>query len=206
MRYLALIPLLCVGAATFCVTAFRVDADSRATNAAAVVTPSTTDVSINEVDAERAVRASHRAFYTAPPTIPHDLIPASAGDCLTCHREERQYFGKMSTRTPHPHLTNCTQCHLPAKPAFVEVEPDVVATSREGLASPADGTRAHVVAPPTMPHRKLLREDCQSCHSHQSPFTSMRGPHPERTSCTQCHVAVSTHEFLLEDAAMLPTN
>lgn len=202
MRYLAVIPLLCAGAISFCLTVFQVDAET----APPTLSPSARVVDIDPVIAEeRAARASRRAFYTAPPVIPHELFPASAGDCLTCHREEGIYFGKVSSKTPHPELVNCNQCHLPSRPAFAEVEAESPPTTWKGLESPTDGTRAHVVAPPTMPHRKLLREDCQSCHSAQSPFASMRGPHPERSSCTQCHVAVSNHEFRIDHSALLPT-
>jgi nitrate reductase (cytochrome), electron transfer subunit len=202
MKYLALIPLLCAGAITFCVTAYRADADSQAAPESATHLETDTN---DAVVAERLARASHRAFYTAPPVIPHDLYPSSAGDCLTCHREEGQYFGKTSTRTPHPHLTSCTQCHLAGKPIFTELESENVDTSWKGLETPLEGTRAHLVAPPTMPHRKFLREDCQSCHSHQSPLVSMRGPHPERSSCTQCHVAVENSEFEIDRVRSLPT-
>ena len=202
MRYLALIPLLCAGAATFCVTAYRADADSPG---AAAVTASHESTEGDVEYAERAARAANRAFYTAPPVIPHELYPSSAGDCLTCHREEGTFFGKTSTRTPHPQLTNCTQCHVASRPVFSETEAGGIETSWKGLDSPTEGTRAHLVAPPTMPHRKFLREDCQSCHSHRSPNVTMRGPHPERSSCSQCHVAVENSEFEIERVRSLPT-
>jgi len=204
MRYLAVIPLLCAGAISFCLTVFHVGAETTHSTSSDSGQPGAveTDPAIVE---ERSVRASRRAFYTAPPVIPHELFPASAGDCLTCHREEGIYFGKVSSKTPHPDWVNCNQCHLPSRPAFAEVEAETAPSTWKGLDTPTDGTRAHVVAPPTMPHRKLLRENCQSCHSAQSPFASMRGPHPERSSCTQCHVAVSEHEFRIDHNALLPT-
>ncbi|MCF6284919.1 MAG: hypothetical protein L3K26_07000, partial [Candidatus Hydrogenedentes bacterium] len=154
--------------------------------------------------AARAARATHRAFYTAPPIVPHDLYPASASNCLVCHSKKGTYFGKISPRTPHPQLTNCTQCHLPSKPAFVYVEADLVETSWKGLETPTAAPRANRVIPPTMPHRKFMREDCQSCHSYQSPYTSMRTPHPQRMNCAQCHVPAADTEFTIEKARKLP--
>ena len=195
MKYLALIPLFCAGVVTFCVTSSLVNAESGQNSAVNVD---------SVVDAGRAARIAHRAFYTAPPVIPHDLYPASPNDCLTCHRKEGAYFGKVSPRTPHPQLTNCTQCHLSSKSAFPEAKAEPVETSWQGLDTPTTGSRANLVAPPTMPHRKYMREDCQSCHSHQSPYNWMRTPHPERTNCIQCHVPVAKTEFRIEKARELP--
>lgn len=215
MRYLGLIPLLCAGIVVFCVTTFEIVEEPQAI--AAEMAEKSSDGVVSplqpiEVDpnvalriaTEREERASRRAFYTAPPVIPHELFPASAGDCLTCHEKEGQYFGKFSPVTPHPHLTNCNQCHLPGAPAFAEVEATPAETSWKGLESPLEGTRANIVAPPTMPHRKFLRESCLTCHSAQSPYQSLQCPHPERTSCTQCHVAVGENEFLLQSERQLP--
>lgn len=202
MRYLAVIPILIAGAVTVCFTTFQADAQYKPP--VRLATPGEEAGLEARIAEERATREEHRAFYTAPPVIPHELYPVSAGDCLTCHREEREYFGKISTKTPHPQWTNCNQCHLPSRPAFTELEADPVDTSWQGLQAPTDGTRASVVAPPTMPHRKAFREDCQSCHSHRSPFVSLRGPHPERVSCTQCHVPLAEHEFRLESGEKLP--
>lgn len=202
MRFLAMIPLFCLGAVTFCLTTVHGEADIPVADALSAEV-------LYDVDgafvAEREFRDGNRAFYTAPPVIPHDLYPVSAGDCLTCHREEAVYFGKKSTRTPHPDWVNCTQCHMSARPIFEFVEADTVPTTWQGLSDPGEGTRAGVVAPPTMPHRKFLRENCQSCHSSESPFLSMRGPHPERSNCVQCHVADSTQEFQIDIQRALPT-
>jgi len=154
---------------------------------------------------EREARAARRAYYTAPPVIPHELFPASAGDCLTCHKQEGQFFGKISPVTPHPQWSNCNQCHLPSAPAFKESEPVTLPeTTWQGLATPTDGTRAHVVAPPVVPHRQFLRESCLTCHSFRSPYASLRCPHPERTNCTQCHVSAGENEFRLDKEKLLP--
>lgn len=215
MRYLGFIPLLCAGVVVFCVTTFGMGEEPRAL--AAGIRPELPDSSppptpsaerdpnvALRIATEREARASRRAFYTAPPVIPHELFPASAGDCLTCHEKEGQYFGKFSPVTPHPQLTNCTQCHLPGTPAFAEMEATPAETGWKGLEAPLEGTRAHVVAPPTMPHRTFLRESCLTCHSAQSPYLSLQCPHPERTSCTQCHVSAGENEFLLDAEKALP--
>jgi nitrate reductase cytochrome c-type subunit len=166
--------------------------------------PSVDPALLQEIDRERLERASRRAFYTAPPVIPHELYPASAGDCLTCHQKEGVFFGKKSPVTPHPQLTNCNQCHLPSAPAFTALSADPVESTWHGLDTPLDGTRATVVAPPTMPHRLFLRESCLSCHSQNSPYQSLRCPHPERSNCNQCHVSSGNGEFVLPDEKTLP--
>jgi cytochrome c-type protein NapB len=56
-----------------------------------------------------------------------------------------------------------------------------------GLASAGVGKRAWPGAPPTMPHRLWMRDQCASCHGpagHAGSATS----HPARQSCHQCHV------------------
>jgi nitrate/TMAO reductase-like tetraheme cytochrome c subunit len=83
------------------------------------------------------------------------------------------------------------------EPAVGEAVEDVENTF-QGLKQPEDGSRANVVAPPTMPHRSTLREDCLSCHSPESPYESLRTPHPDRKSCRQCHVDDGETEFKLQ--------
>jgi cytochrome c-type protein NapB len=76
-----------------------------------------------------------------------------------------------------------------------------------GTKAPLKGTRAWPQAPPTMPHRTLMREDCLSCHGPQGLF-GLRTPHPDRRSCTQCHVPsaeLDQHLFFPEFAGGKPT-
>lgn len=214
MRYLGLIPMLGVAVFVHCITSVGQERAAIAATPAGPTTQEATPLSLapaqdpelaRQIAEERAARASHRAFYTAPPVIPHALYPASAGDCQTCHKKEAQYFGKTSPVTPHPQLTNCTQCHLPSAPAFEKSGPVTPPeTTWQGLSTPTEGTRAHVVAPPVVPHRQFLRESCLTCHSYRSPYVSLRCPHPERSNCAQCHVSAGENEFRLESETELP--
>lgn len=132
-------------------------------------------------------RADRRAFYTAPPVIPH-RIGGSDRDCIACHQQERDFLGKRSMRSPHPEWVNCQQCHVRgASDVLVEIE-GRVANDWQGLAEPHEGSRHHAYAPPTMPHRLFLREDCASCHSDSHPRSEQRVEHSERANCQQCHV------------------
>jgi cytochrome c-type protein NapB len=62
-----------------------------------------------------------RAGPGAPPTIPHTTW--FRNDCMSCHG----LLTRPGTRTTHPWLTNCTQCHVPSaaldQVAFPEVRP-----------------------------------------------------------------------------------
>jgi cytochrome c-type protein NapB len=49
-----------------------------------------------------------RANPGAPPTIPHHTWMRQ--DCTSCHG----LITRPGTRTTHPWLTNCTQCHAPS--------------------------------------------------------------------------------------------
>jgi cytochrome c-type protein NapB len=50
------------------------------------------------------------------------------------------------------------------------------------------GSRAHPGAPPVIPHKVFMRENCLSCHSGPGGREEIRTTHPERTRCMQCHV------------------
>ena len=72
-----------------------------------------------------------------------------------------------------------------------------VSSSYEGLAQNlAAGDRATPGAPPRIPHRVLMRENCLACHDGPGAREAVRTDHPERSRCRQCHVPVeSTAEF-----------
>jgi hypothetical protein len=55
-----------------------------------------------------ADRARNRAYDGAPPTIPHHTWMRE--NCTSCHG----LVTRPGTRTTHPWLTNCTQCHAPS--------------------------------------------------------------------------------------------
>jgi cytochrome c-type protein NapB len=139
-------------------------------------------------------RAQRRAFYTAPPVIPHEVEDdRDASSCLGCHEEVNDFGDRVSVQTPHPQFTNCTQCHVRS------VNPLAKAPGLEngflGLEEPKQGRREHAQAPPTIPHRLFLRENCVTCHGGENPDQAVRAPHPERSNCRQCHVADRTMEF-----------
>ncbi len=142
------------------------------------------------VDEDR--RAMLRAFYTAPPVIPHELESQDFKDCLLCHLEVTKFEdGRTAPETPHPQLSNCLQCHVPSQPGGNQK----VGSTWRGLEEPKRGDRWFTVSPPTIPHRIFLRENCLSCHDPENPDTRLRTPHPQRTSCLQCHVPNRSIEF-----------
>ena len=54
------------------------------------------------------------------------------------------------------------------------------------------GDRATAGAPPRIPHRLLMRENCVACHDGPAAREEIRTDHPERDRCRQCHVPVET--------------
>lgn len=182
MKNLAIITLIAIGAALIAVSSSRVIAESE---------PADTDLR----DTEQEQRNALRAFYTAPPVIPHPMYGNDPRECMFCHSDVRQTPKGTTMMSPHLHLNNCLQCHVrnesnlgapdaPAKNAF------------EGLKTPGKGSRWSITSPPTIPHRQFLRQDCLSCHNPDSPYESMRTPHPQRSQCNQCHVQ-SAPEFIV---------
>jgi cytochrome c-type protein NapB len=137
-------------------------------------------------------RATLRAFYTAPPVIPHEVESRDSKDCLRCHLNVTKLEdGRVAMQTPHPQFSNCLQCHAPSLPGG----PQEVASTWEGLEEPKRGDRWFWTSPPTIPHRLYLRENCLSCHGPQNPDMRLRTTHPERTQCLQCHVPNYANEF-----------
>jgi nitrate reductase cytochrome c-type subunit len=131
-------------------------------------------------------RADNRAFYTAPPTIPHELDEQNEDSCLDCHEDgmmvsESQY----APATPHPEFSACLQCH-PTQVANFGSDDGSLVNSFEGLAEPTEDLSGKKGAP-MMPHRLFLREKCLSCHSGDHPDENMAAPHPKRKNCIKCH-------------------
>ncbi|HJN18818.1 MAG TPA: hypothetical protein QGH10_25160 [Armatimonadota bacterium] len=143
-----------------------------------------------------AKRSDLRAFYTAPPVIPHEVTTErNSKACMVCHKNVLKLGDRVSVRTPHPKLRNCLQCHVRAAvPEWMISQPSVE-NAWQGLEEPTIGSRAHVDAPPVIPHRLFLRRACLICHGPKHPNEAMRTSHPERTSCRQCHVADRNAEF-----------
>jgi len=140
-------------------------------------------------------RAMLRAFYTAPPVIPHEVELQDSRDCLRCHLNVTKLDdGRVAMQTPHPQFSSCLQCHVPSQPGGNQE----VANTWEGLEEPKHGNRWFLMSPPTMPHRVALRENCLSCHGPHNPDMRLRTPHPQQTSCLQCHVPDYQNEFEIE--------
>lgn len=136
-----------------------------------------------------AVRAERRAYDGAPPTVPHESFGAA---CTGCHDERGQSVPGVGFAPASPHdgtskaggTVRCRQCHV-----FRTTDDLFVRSEYEGL--PQDlvaGDRATAGAPPRIPHRLLMRENCLACHAGPGAREEVRTTHPERTRCRQCHV------------------
>ncbi len=136
---------------------------------------------------------NRRAYQGAPPTVPHPVDPQSFGgdDCTQCHATG-DYVPQLEAYAPivpHPELLSCNQCHVPVVSTELFVE-----TDWQTLAPPTLGDTVLIDSPPPIPHALQLREDCASCHAGPAAPEEIRVTHPERESCTQCHVLIETGE------------
>jgi len=145
-------------------------------------------------------RATRRLFDGAPPVIPH---PPMGAPCVSCHNAEGMAVEGVGFSPPSPHeltagmsaLSRCQQCHV-----FQQTEESWVGNSFVGLAQDLRrGSRLYRGAPPVMPHGRLMRENCQACHSGEAAREEIRTSHPERLRCAQCHV-----EQVARSSAMFP--
>lgn len=135
-----------------------------------------------------------RAFWGAPPPMPHGFIGERDGKmCLSCHARETRIEKRQQASVPVPHaeFTSCQQCH-------VNGTDKTIAAFREnifvGLDFPGKGTRAHPFAPPTIPHKTFMRDNCLSCHG-PSGKQKIASPHPYRSQCQQCHVPDASKNY-----------
>jgi len=130
---------------------------------------------------------NNRAFYGAPPTIPHPIGEGGIGSnaCLKCHQNGGfvDKYQAYTPVTPHPEKSNCVQCHVQVKSKSFFV-PSTWLRNKP----PATGNQALLGSPPTVPHPLQLRENCLSCHAGPSAVKEIRTTHPERINCRQCHV------------------
>lgn len=130
---------------------------------------------------------NNRAFYGAPPSIPHTVEERNMGanSCLKCH-ENGGFVDKYNAYapvTPHPDKINCRQCHV-----SINTEDLFVATSWSRTTGPSIGNIALMTSPPVIPHQIQMRENCLSCHAGPSAPKEIRTTHPNRINCRQCHV------------------
>ena len=147
-------------------------------------------------DLERAEavknRAQRRAYDGAPPIIPHAIQTIDVKTCVACHSQESNGLiaGKVPPKMSHPMFTNCTQCHVASEGNDFLKDPNHaglnVANSFDGARSPGSGSQAYDGAPPVIPHRLNMRQNCQACHG-SGMTNAIRTPHPQQQSCLQCH-------------------
>ncbi|MEM7352255.1 MAG: hypothetical protein AAF657_15750 [Acidobacteriota bacterium] len=163
-----------------------------------VAVPGTDDA----VKTAATLRAERRAFDGAPPVIPHQNFGIA---CSECHDREGMEVEGTGFAPPSPHavprwpafgvtttgmsaISRCQQCHV-----FDTSDELFVANTFVGL--PQDlrrGERLNPFAPPTLPHKTFMRENCTACHSGPAAREEIRTDHPQRARCRQCHVPVET--------------
>jgi len=134
-----------------------------------------------------------RAFWGAPPPMPHAFEDERSNDCLTCHARENRIEKQQQAivPVPHPEYTSCQQCHVDGSNADVKNFRENIFV---GLDYPGKGTRAHPYAPPTIPHKTFMRDNCLSCHG-PSGKQRIATPHPARSQCQQCHVPDASKNY-----------
>jgi len=142
-----------------------------------------------------------RAFWGAPPPMPHGF-PEPKDDgrfCLSCHARENRIEKRQQAIVPVPHaeFSQCQQCHVPKHDDLSDPSGTVslfALNTFVGLDFPGKGTRAHPYAPPTIPHKTFMRDNCLSCHG---PAGKQRiaTPHPYRSQCQQCHVPDASKNY-----------
>ena len=138
-------------------------------------------------------RAARRAYDGAPPVVAHENFGIT---CTECHDREGMAIEDVGFAPPSPHeitagmsaISRCTQCHV-----FKQTNEVFVANRFAGLLQDLrSGARLNAHAPPTIPHKTFMRENCTACHSGPAAREEIRSSHPERTRCRQCHVPVKT--------------
>jgi cytochrome c-type protein NapB len=150
------------------------------------------------------VRALRRAYDGAPPVIPHEEF---GSNCIACHGQDPIEVPGVGFAPPSPHeatpgmsaQVRCKQCHV-----FVVTDELLVPNDFAGLRQDLrHGLRLHDRAPPTIPHKTFMRENCVACHSGPAAREEIRTSHPERLRCGQCHVPVTTQHTFPPAAAAL---
>ncbi len=141
------------------------------------------------------VRAERRAYDGAPPVIPHENFAIT---CTACHNLEGIDVPDVGYAPPSPHegtigmsaVSRCRQCHL-----FRETDEVLVVNGFAGLRQDLRaGGRLYGGAPPVIPHKAFMRENCAACHTGPAAREEIRTSHPERLRCRQCHVETTTRE------------
>jgi cytochrome c-type protein NapB len=129
----------------------------------------------------------------APPVIPHAPLNIR---CVACHNDLGKNAPPLGFAPANPHAqteglsatSNCQQCHVFQRQASLFVETDFRGLQQEL----AKADRLYPGAPPVIPHRVFMRENCGACHSGPAARPEIRCSHPLRTNCRQCHVPVES--------------
>lgn len=138
-------------------------------------------------------REATRAYFGAPPVIPHPARQQTQAECTACHDNGVRLGNKAAAAYPHDAFVSCTQCHAMAEPSVpweasaVQPDPRAVQNLFVGEHAPLQGERWTDVAPPRLPHPTFMHERCTSCHGPNG-RDALKSTHPERQSCLQCHV------------------
>jgi nitrate reductase cytochrome c-type subunit len=140
-----------------------------------------------------AVRADRRLYDGAPPVIPHKPLNIK---CTECHTSTGKQAPPLGFAPANPHAATqgvsgtsyCQQCHVFRRDekTFLDLENDFVGLAQQF----AQADRLYPGAPPVIPHRLFMRENCTSCHSGPAARPEIVCKHTERTNCRQCHVPV----------------
>ncbi len=142
-------------------------------------------------DQLREKRESRRAYDGAPPIVPHPIAQDNAATCLQCHAQATRIDDVVAPAISHPAYTSCTQCHVSAEghgSRWNTSDFDLHTGNQfTGNQAPAVKDQAYDDAPMTIPHTLHMRQNCMSCHGELG-TSPIRTSHPERQSCTQCHV------------------
>lgn len=159
----------------------------------------------------REHRHIRRAYDGAPPIVPHPIDQHSADSCLECHAKPTAIGTIVAPQMSHELHPNCIQCHVSGVgigSRWNTSKFDLhTSNSFGGYLAPTQGERAHPFAPPTIPHTTRMRENCLSCHGDLG-SSPIRTAHPDRQSCTQCHVPsadVDQHVFFESDFPVAQT-
>jgi nitrate reductase cytochrome c-type subunit len=139
------------------------------------------------------VRAERRLYDGAPPVVPHENFGMS---CTECHNVQGVEVPGVGFAPPQPHadtagmssVSRCVQCHVFKQSDAVFAASDFIGL-RQDL---RHGARLNPIAPPTIPHKTFMRENCLACHSGSAAREEIRTTHPERVRCRQCHVPVGS--------------
>ena len=141
------------------------------------------------------VRADRRLYDGAPPVIPHKPLNISCIECHTVTGKEAPPLG-FAPANPHAWTSGisgtryCQQCHVFRQQDELFDESDFVGVTQHF----AKADRLYPGAPPVIPHRVFMRENCAACHSGPVARPEIRCAHMERHHCRQCHIPVLSRE------------